>query len=351
MTTTKTKSGSQKRAAATATATRPESQKKSTNKAKLVKPGKQAETKKASKSVKAMPGRILADAAKAKPAKLENKPAAKPAAKSTSGSKSGSKAKTSAGSKSGSKAKTSAGSKSTLTSQERKVHEKRVKDTEFAGSTDAFKKVSPQFAQEELDLLCKLYPDADCELEFDTPFQLITAVIMSAQTTDVNVNKVTKNLFAKYPDAKALAEADLDDIKEIIRSTGYYNAKATNIQNCARKLVEKFDGEVPQTLEELTTLPGVGRKTANVVLGVAYGVPGWTVDTHVQRLCKRLGLTNEQDPEKIEYALQKLFPNQDWSKYSITLIWHGRRICFARKPNCEGCPISHLCPSSLAPVR
>jgi endonuclease-3 len=172
---------------------------------------------------------------------------------------------------------------------------------------------------------------------------------MSAQTTDVNVNKVTKNLFRKYPDAKSLADAPLDDIKDIIRSTGFFNAKATNIQNCAAMLVEKFGGEVPRTIEELVTLPGVGRKTANVVLGVCFGVPGWTVDTHVQRLSKRLGLTNEQDPEKIEYVLQDIFPGRDWSKLSITLIWHGRRICFARKPDCESCPINHLCPSSLTP--
>ena len=172
---------------------------------------------------------------------------------------------------------------------------------------------------------------------------------MSAQTTDVNVNKVTKNLFKKYPDPKALAEAPLEDIKDIIKSTGFFNAKATNIQNCAAKLVEKFGGEVPAKLEDLITLPGVGRKTANVVLGVAFGVPGWSVDTHVQRLSKRLGFSNEQDPEKIEYELQKLFPNKDWSKLSITLIWHGRRTCFARKPNCEECSINHLCPSSLMP--
>jgi endonuclease-3 len=226
---------------------------------------------------------------------------------------------------------------------------KLVKDTEKGGSSDVFKKVSAQVANEEMTLLCQHYPEADCELDFETPFQLITSVIMSAQTTDVNVNKVTKNLFRKYPDAQSLADAPLDDIKDIIRSTGFFNAKATNIQNCAAMLVEKFGGEVPRTIEELVTLPGVGRKTANVVLGVCFGVPGWTVDTHVQRLSKRLGLTTEQDPEKIEYVLQDIFPGRDWSKLSITLIWHGRRICFARKPNCESCPINHLCPSSLTP--
>ncbi len=224
------------------------------------------------------------------------------------------------------------------------------KTSDRLDALDSFKRVSAKVAQQEMDLLCQRYPDADCELDFDTPFQLITAVIMSAQTTDTNVNKVTKNLFSKYPDARSLAAAPLDHIKEIIRSTGYYNAKATNIQNCAAKLVEKFGGEVPAKLEDLITLPGVGRKTANVVLGVAYGVPGWTVDTHVQRLSKRLGFSEELDPEKIEYELQKLFPGQDWSKLSITLIWHGRRTCFARKPNCEECPVNHLCPSSLMPA-
>jgi endonuclease-3 len=224
------------------------------------------------------------------------------------------------------------------------------KDKKRSDPLETFERVSNAVAQEEMDLLCKRYPDADCELDFKTPFQLITAVIMSAQTTDTNVNKVTKNLFGKYPDAKALANAPLDDIKEIIRSTGYYNAKATNIQNCARALVERFGGEVPKSLEELITLPGVGRKTANVVLGVAFGVPGWTVDTHVQRLSKRLGFSNESDPEKIEYELQKVFPKKDWSKLSITMIWHGRRTCFARKPNCEECPVNHICPSSLMPA-
>jgi len=197
-----------------------------------------------------------------------------------------------------------------------------------------------------LKILANHYPEAQCELHFGTTFQLIIAVILSAQTTDVGVNKCTPTLFKRFPDAKALAEADLDEIKEIIKPTGFFNAKAANIQRCAQALVERFGGEVPRNLEDLTTLPGVGRKTANVVLGVAYGEPAWTVDTHVQRLSRRLGLSAEEDPVKIEFALQKLFPGEDWSKYSITLIWHGRRICFARKPNCPGCPINHLCPSS-----
>jgi endonuclease-3 len=211
---------------------------------------------------------------------------------------------------------------------------------------DSFKKVSGKIAQQELDLLCIHYPDAQCELDFESSFQLLTAVILSAQTTDINVNKVTKNLFKQFPDAKSLADGDLDEIKNLVRSTGYYNAKATNIQNCAKALVEKYGGEVPQDQEQLQTLPGVGRKTANVVLGVCFNVPGWSVDTHVQRLSKRLGFTDSMEPEKIENDLQKLFAGQDWSKLSITLIWHGRRICFARNPDCGNCPINHICPSS-----
>jgi endonuclease-3 len=212
---------------------------------------------------------------------------------------------------------------------------------------ESFVNVSQSDIDKEMKRLCDLYPDAHCELDFATTFQLLTSVILSAQTTDVGVNKCTPRLFQRFPDAKALAEADLEEVKEIVRPTGYYNAKANNIQKCAQALMSRFGGEVPKTLDELVTLPGVGRKTANVILGVAYGEPGWTVDTHVQRLVGRLGITDETDPVKIEFALQKIFPNQDWSKYSITLIWHGRRICFARSPNCQECPINHICPSSL----
>ncbi|HEY9776062.1 MAG TPA: endonuclease III [Planktothrix sp.] len=199
---------------------------------------------------------------------------------------------------------------------------------------------------EMMAALCRKYPDAHCELNYKTTFQLLISVILSAQTTDTGVNRCTPKLFQRFPDAKALAEADIEEVKEIIRPTGFFNAKATNIQRCAQALVERFGGEVPKNVEDLQSLPGVGKKTANVVLGVAYGEPAWTVDTHVQRLVKRLGLTDETDPLKIEFALQKIFPKQDWSQYSITIIWHGRRICFARKPDCGQCPINHLCPSS-----
>jgi endonuclease-3 len=211
---------------------------------------------------------------------------------------------------------------------------------------EKFIKSSPKDASQMLRSLCLKYPDAHCELNFNSTFQLLISVILSAQTTDTGVNKVTPILFKRYPDAKALAEANIEDVKQIIRPTGYFNAKANNIHRCAQALVERHNGQVPSDVETLTKLPGVGRKTANVILGVAYDEPAWTVDTHVQRLSKRLGLTPETDPLKIEFDLQRVFPNQDWSKYSITLIWHGRRICFARKPNCTECPINHLCPSS-----
>ena len=234
----------------------------------------------------------------------------------------------------------------TVTQKQKSTSPPKVKGIAHAIAAKNFKKMTKEIAQQEMDLLCRLYPEADCELDFESTYQLITSVILSAQTTDTNVNRVTPKLFKRFPTARSLAEADLDEIKGLVKSTGYYNAKAKNIQNCAKAIVERFSGEVPRTIEELTSLPGVGRKTANVVLGVAFKVPGWTVDTHVQRLSKRLGLTDNLDPEKIEYDLQKLFPGQDWTKLSITLIWHGRRMCYARNPDCGHCPINHLCPSA-----
>lgn len=212
---------------------------------------------------------------------------------------------------------------------------------------EQFKRVSPRTAAQIMQRLCAHYPDAECELDFENTFQLLIAVILSAQTTDASVNKATPHLFKRFPNALALAEADAEEVKQIIRPTGYYNAKANNIQSCARALVERFGGTVPGNIEQLVTLPGVGRKTANVVLGVAFGKRGWTVDTHVQRLSGRLGFSNAGDPARIEMELQTIFPDDDWSKFSITLIWHGRRICFARKPACQVCPVSALCPSSL----
>lgn len=203
-------------------------------------------------------------------------------------------------------------------------------------------------AHKEMDILCHTYPEADCELDFKTDFQLLIAVILSAQSTDVTINKVTAQLFKHYPTAETLAEADIEHVKKLIMASGFFNAKAKNIQACAQMLVTKHGGKVPIDHDALTELPGVGRKTANVVLGVAHNIPGWSVDTHVQRLSRRLGFTKETDPYKIEFDLQKLFPKQDWSKLSITIIWHGRRMCFARKPDCPRCPLKDICPSSEA---
>ena len=203
-------------------------------------------------------------------------------------------------------------------------------------------------AQRIIEILCHTYPEAECELNYESDFQLLIAVVLSAQSTDVTINKVCAELFKYYPTAKDLADADIEHIKKLIKASGFFNAKAKNIQACAQAIVSKYNGIVPTQHEQLTELPGVGRKTANVVLGVAHGVSGWSVDTHVQRLSRRLGFTKETDPYKIELDLQKVFPKQDWSKLSITIIWHGRRLCFARKPNCASCPVKELCPSSEA---
>jgi endonuclease-3 len=248
--------------------------------------------------------------------------------------------------KAGTKTRTKEKAKKEKTQPKAKAATAANPKTKASPNPKAMKLVSKSIAKEMMARLKALYPDADCELNFDSPFQLLTAVIMSAQTTDVQVNKVTGKLFSRFPTAKALAEGSIEEIKEIIKPTGYYNAKAQSIQTCAQQLVQRFGGKVPDTLEELTTLPGVGRKTANVVLGVQFGQRGWTVDTHVQRLTKRLGLTKNDDPYKIELDLQKLFPDEDWSKLSITIIWHGRRMCFARKPDCLSCPLKEICPSS-----
>jgi endonuclease-3 len=192
--------------------------------------------------------------------------------------------------------------------------------------------------------LAQLYPDAHCALVHQNPLELLVATILSAQCTDVRVNIVTLALFARYPDAAAFAEADVHELEEAIRSTGFFRNKARNIKACCQILVEKFSGRVPNTLEELTPLPGVGRKTANVILGNAFNVPGITVDTHVGRLSRRLGLTTEVDPTKVEFALMTLVPKKDWTMFSHQLIFHGRQVCFARKPACASCRIANLCP-------
>ncbi|MDP2957220.1 MAG: endonuclease III [Longimicrobiales bacterium] len=209
------------------------------------------------------------------------------------------------------------------------------------------KKARRERASEVSDLLAEEYPDAHCELGFVDAFQLAVATILSAQTTDERVNGVTPELFRRYPDAPALAAARQEDVEGIVRSTGFFRNKTRNIIGFARALVAEHAGEVPRTLAELTALPGVGRKTANVVLGNAFGLEeGVVVDTHVKRLSALLGFTGEATPEKIEEDLMQLFPRERWTLLAHLLIWHGRRVCDARKPRCEACAVSHLCPSS-----
>ncbi len=197
-----------------------------------------------------------------------------------------------------------------------------------------------------LERLKAEYPDAHCELDYRNPFELLCATILSAQCTDVRVNMVTPALFARYPDAHALRAATQEDVEEIVRSTGFFRAKAKSLIGMAGMLVAKYDGNVPRTIAELVPLAGVGRKTANVILGNAFDInEGIVVDTHVQRLVRRLGLTRQADPIGIELALMPLFPRDDWALLSHLLIWHGRRTCFARKPNCTGCVIQESCAS------
>ncbi len=202
-----------------------------------------------------------------------------------------------------------------------------------------------------LEILARLkreYPDAHCELDHRDPFELLVATILSAQCTDARVNLVTPELFRKYPDAAALAVAKQEDVEELIRSTGFFRNKAKSLIGMARALVADHDGEVPDTMEELRPLPGVGRKTANVILGNAWGInEGITVDTHVKRIAKLLGLTRETDPERVERDLMELFPQQDWTLLSHLLIWHGRRVCIANRPRCGECVLADLCPSAV----
>jgi endonuclease-3 len=189
------------------------------------------------------------------------------------------------------------------------------------------------------------YPDAHCELTFSTPLELLVATILSAQTTDKRVNLVTPVLFARYRTAAEYAAADRAELEKIIQSTGFFRAKANSLIGLGQALCDRFGGEVPGNLADLVTLPGVGRKTANVVLGNAFGVPGITVDTHFSRLSRRFGWTRQTDPDKIEAEVGALFPKSEWTILSHRLIWHGRRICHARKPACGACPLARLCPS------
>lgn len=201
--------------------------------------------------------------------------------------------------------------------------------------------------------LKSLYPQTKCALDFKSPFQLLCAVILSAQCTDKRVNMVTPELFAKYPDAKNMAQAALEDIEQIIKPTGFYHAKAKSISETSKTLAQKYDGQVPDSMDELLKLRGVARKTANVILQDYYGIAeGVVVDTHVRRLANRIGLTKHQEPVKIEQDLMKLFDKKYWHWISHALIWHGRGICSARAPKCSGCLISGYCPKNgLKPVK
>ena len=200
-------------------------------------------------------------------------------------------------------------------------------------------------ARKIYQVLTKTYPHVTCELDFKNPLQLLIATVLSAQCTDKRVNAVTPALFKKYKSASAYAGARLEDIEDLIYTTGFFRAKARHIQGLAIKIIEDFEGEVPQTLEELITLPGVGRKTANVVLGHAFDIPGITVDTHFGRLSRRFEWSESKDPVKVEFEVGELIPQAEWTNLSQRMIWHGRRICHSRKPACGACPVAKICPS------
>jgi endonuclease-3 len=194
-------------------------------------------------------------------------------------------------------------------------------------------------------VLAETYPDARCELDFDNPFQLLVVTVLSAQTTDRRVNAVRPTLFAAYPDPAAMAAAPREHLEQLLGPLGFFRQKTDTVLKLSAALVERYDGQVPPKLEELVTLPGVGRKTANVVLGNAFGIPGITVDTHFGRLVRRLGWTEETDPVKVEHEIGALFPKKDWTMLSHHLIWHGRRRCHAKKPACGACPVARWCPA------
>ncbi len=227
---------------------------------------------------------------------------------------------------------------------------KSARETTARSSPPRGRQAKRDRASRLFEELRKLHPDAHCELDHRSAFELLVATVLSAQTTDKLVNKATPALFERYPTAVALSEADVEDVASLLRAggLGMYNQKGKNIVGLARKLVAEHGGEVPQSLDALIELPGVGRKTANVVLGVIWGRPeGVVVDTHVQRLSQRLGFTNETEPGPIEKALCDLFPANTWDPLSHTLIFHGRRVCFAQRPACSACGVSELCPSAF----
>jgi endonuclease-3 len=193
--------------------------------------------------------------------------------------------------------------------------------------------------------LSKNYPNVRCELDYKNAFQLLVATVLSAQCTDKRVNQTTPALFKKYPNPQKMAKADLRDIQKLVKSTGFFRAKAKNIKGLSNKIMEEFDGKVPSNLKDLITLPGVGRKTANVVLGHAFGIPGITVDTHFGRLSRRFGWSKQNNPVKVEFEVGELIPEKEWTNLSQRMIWHGRRVCHSRKPACGACALAKLCPS------
>ncbi len=193
--------------------------------------------------------------------------------------------------------------------------------------------------------LSKSYPNVRCELDYKNAFQLLVVTVLSAQCTDKRVNQTTPALFKKYPNPQKMAKADLRDIQKLVKSTGFFRAKAKNIKNLSNKIMEEFGGKVPSNLEDLITLSGVGRKTANVVLGHAFGIPGITVDTHFGRLSRRFGWSKQSDPVKVEFEVGELIPEKEWTNLSQRMIWHGRRVCHSRKPACGACALAKLCPS------
>jgi endonuclease-3 len=194
-------------------------------------------------------------------------------------------------------------------------------------------------------ILTKNYPNVRCELVYKNPYQLLVATVLSAQCTDKRVNQTTPALFKKYNSIKKMAAADIKDLQKLVKSTGFYRAKAKNIKNLSQKILTDFNGKVPSNIEDLVTLPGVGRKTANVVLGHGFNIPGITVDTHFGRLSRRFGWSDQKDPVKVEFEVAKLIPQRQWTNLSQRLIWHGRRVCHSRRPACGACAIAKLCPS------
>lgn len=204
-----------------------------------------------------------------------------------------------------------------------------------------------QQVAEVLNILDQIYPEARCSLDYTSPLELLVATILSAQTTDVRVNIVTKQLFRQYPTARSYAEADIEQVAQVIRTVGCYRNKARNLVLCGQQLCRDYAGQVPQTMEQLVALAGVGRKTANVVLSNGFDIPGLAVDTHVKRVSRRLGWTRHDEPEKIEQQLCQLIQPQRWGQSSHLLIYHGRAICKARRPDCENCPVASLCKKVL----